>query len=340
MSTPRVIRVGVLGAGRIGKIHAENIATRIPGAVVEAIADPNFAFAKELAEKLHVTKVYEDYKKVMEDPAIDAVAICSSTATHAQFMIEAAQAGKHIFCEKPVDHTLEKIDAAIAAVNKAGVKCQIGFNRRFDPNFKRIREYVTSGKIGDLHILRITSRDPAPPPAEYVKGSGGMFLDMTIHDFDMARYLSGSEVVEVYAAAGVLVDPAIGKAGDVDTAVITLKFANGAIGTIDNSRKAVYGYDQRAEVFGSGGMAASSNNTPNAAVYSGADGVCSEKPLYFFLERYMDSFIAEMRDFIEAVREDKPTPVTALDGRKPVVIAMAARKSMLENRPVKTSEIE
>jgi len=340
MSTPKVIRVGVLGAGRIGKIHAGNIATRIPGAVVEAIADPNFAFAKELAEKLHVTKVYEDYKKVMEDPAIDAVAICSSTATHAQFMIEAAQAGKHIFCEKPVDHTLEKIDAAIAAVTKAGVKCQIGFNRRFDPNFKRIREYVSSGKIGDLHILRITSRDPAPPPAEYVKGSGGMFLDMTIHDFDMARYLSGSEVVEVYAAAGVLVDPAIGKAGDVDTAVITLKFANGAIGTIDNSRKAVYGYDQRAEVFGSGGMAASANNTPNAAVYSGAEGVCSEKPLYFFLERYMDSFIAEMHDFIEAVREDKPTPVTALDGRKPVVIAMAARKSMLENRPVKCSEIE
>ncbi len=340
MSTPKVIRVGVLGAGRIGKIHAANIAARIPGAVVEAIADPNFAFAKELAEKLHVAKVYDDHRKVMEDPAIDAVAICSSTATHAQFMIEAAQAGKHIFCEKPVDHTLEKIDAAIAAVNKAGVKCQIGFNRRFDPNFKRIREYVSSGKIGDLHILRITSRDPAPPPAEYVKGSGGMFLDMTIHDFDMARYLSGSEVVEVYAAAGVLVDPAIGQAGDVDTAVITLKFANGAIGTIDNSRKAVYGYDQRAEVFGSGGMAASANNTPNAAVYSGADGVCSEKPLYFFLERYMDSFIAEMHDFIEAVREDKPTPVTALDGRKPVVIAMAARKSMLENRPVKCSEIE
>lgn len=340
MSTPKVIRVGVLGAGRIGKIHAGNIATRIPGAVVEAIADPNFAFAKELAEKLHVAKVYDDHRKVMEDPAIDAVAICSSTATHAQFMIEAAQGGKHIFCEKPVDHTLEKIDAAIAAVNKAGVKCQIGFNRRFDPNFKRIREYVSSGKIGDLHILRITSRDPAPPPAEYVKGSGGMFLDMTIHDFDMARYLSGSEVVEVYAAAGVLVDPAIGQAGDVDTAVITLKFANGAIGTIDNSRKAVYGYDQRAEVFGSGGMAASANNTPNAAVYSGAEGVCSEKPLYFFLERYMDSFIAEMHDFIEAVREDKPTPVTALDGRKPVVIAMAARKSMLENRPVKCSEIE
>ncbi len=340
MSTAKVIHVGVIGAGRIGKIHAGNIATRIPGAVVEAIADPNFAFAQELAEKLHVAKVYDDYHKIMADPAIDAVAICSSTATHAQFMIEAAQAGKHIFCEKPVDHTLAKIDAAIAAVQKAGVKCQIGFNRRFDPNFKKIREMVSSGRIGALHTLRIISRDPAPPPAEYVKGSGGMFLDMTIHDFDMARYLSGSEVVEVYAAGGVMVDPEIGKAGDIDTAVITLKFANGAIGTIDNSRKAVYGYDQRVEVFGSGGMGSTANNTANAAVYSGADGVVSEKPLYFFLERYMDSFIAEMSDFIEAIRENKPTPVTVVDGRKPVVIAMAAAKSMRENRPVKCSEIE
>ena len=339
MSTPKIIHVGVIGAGRIGKIHAGNLATRIPGVVVEAIADPNFEFAKDLAEKLHVAKVYDDYRKIMADPAIDAVAICSSTATHAQFMIEAAQAGKHIFCEKPVDHTLEKIDAAIAAVKKAGVKCQIGFNRRFDPNFKKVRELVSTGKIGALHTLRIISRDPAPPPAEYVKGSGGMFLDMTIHDFDMARYLSGSEVEEVYAIGAVLVDPEIGKAGDIDTAVITLKFANGAIGTIDNSRKAAYGYDQRVEVFGSGGMGTTANNTANAASFHGVDGVISEKPLYFFLERYMDSFIAEMSDFITAVREDKPTPVTVEDGRKPVVIAMAAAKSMKENRPVKCSEI-
>jgi myo-inositol 2-dehydrogenase / D-chiro-inositol 1-dehydrogenase len=340
MSALKTIRVGVIGAGRIGKIHAENIATRIPGAVVVAIADPNVTFAKELAEKLHVDTYYEDYHKIMEDKSIDAVAICSSTDTHSKFMIEAAQAGKHIFCEKPVDLSLEKIDAALAAVKKAGVKCQIGFNRRFDPNFKKVRQFVTEGKVGDVHILRITSRDPAAPPVEYVKVSGGMFMDMTIHDFDMARYLAGSEVVEVYAAGGVMVDPAIGKAGDIDTAVITLKFANGAIGTIDNSRKAAYGYDQRVEVFGSKGMVAVANNTANSSVYSNVDGVVSEKPLYFFLERYMDSFIAEMADFITAVREDKPTPVTALDGRKPVIIAMAAKKSLLENRPVKLSEIE
>ncbi len=340
MSDKKVIKVGVIGAGRIGKIHAETLATRVPGAVVEAIADVNITAAQELAEKLHIPHVYSDYKKIMEDPTIDAVAICSSTNTHADLMIEAAAAGKHIFCEKPVDHSLAKIDKAIAAVNKAGVKCQIGFNRRFDPNFKKLRDLVKEGKIGDLQILRITSRDPAPPPAEYVKTSGGMFLDMTIHDFDMARYLSDSEVEEVSTFGGVMVDPAIGAAGDIDTAIIMLKFANGAIGTIDNCRKAVYGYDQRAEVFGSGGMAATANNTPNTSVYSDAEGVHAEKPLYFFLERYMDSFVAEMRDFIAAVREDTVTPVTVEDGRVPVVIAMAAKRSLDENRPVRLSEIE
>jgi len=340
MSAQKVIKAGVIGAGRIGKIHAENLATRIPGVMVTAIADLNLKAAQELAEKLHVEHAFSDYRKIIEDKTIDAVAICSSTDTHADLIIAAANAGKHVFCEKPVDHSLERIDKAIDAVSKAGVQCQIGFNRRFDPNFKKLRELVQTGKIGDLHILRITSRDPAPPPAEYVKLSGGMFLDMTIHDFDMARYLSGSEVEEVYTAGGVMVDPDIGIAGDIDTAVITLKFAKGAIGIIDNSRKAVYGYDQRAEVFGSNGMAVTANNTPNSSVYSNADGVVSEKPLYFFLERYMESFVAEMRDFINAIREDTPTPVNVVDGRKPVVIAMAAKKSMIENRPVKLSEIE
>jgi len=339
MSALKIIRVGVIGAGRIGKIHAENLATRIPGVKVMAIADVNLAAAQELADKLGIPHVYSDYRKIMDDPEIDAVAICSSTNTHARLMVEAAEAKKHIFCEKPVDHDLGKIDAALKAVAAAGVKCQIGFNRRFDPNFRKVRDMVAAGKIGRLHMLRITSRDPAPPSPEYAKVSGGMFLDMTIHDFDMARYLSGSEVIEVYAAGTVLVDPLIGEAGDIDTAIITLKFENGAIGTIDNSRKAVYGYDQRVEVFGSGGMVGVSNNMPDSHVYSNADGVFSAKPLYFFLERYMDSFIAELREFIEAIQQDKPTPVSAPDGLKPVLIAMAARKSMDEHRPVLLSEI-
>jgi myo-inositol 2-dehydrogenase/D-chiro-inositol 1-dehydrogenase len=334
-----VLRFGVIGAGRIGKIHAENLATRIPGAQVVAIADVNLEAAQQTAARLHIPAVYQDYQAILQDPQVDAVAICSSTDTHARLIVEAAQAGKHIFCEKPIDHDLAKIGAALEAVDKAGVKLQIGFNRRFDPNFRKIHDMVAAGKIGEPHILRITSRDPAPPPPEYVKVSGGIFLDMTIHDFDMARYLMGSEVEAVYVAGAVLVDPEIGKAGDIDTAIITLHFANGAIGAIDNSRKAVYGYDQRAEMFGSGGMVATLNNTPDTAVYSGADGVHSAKPLYFFLERYMDSFINELREFVEAVKNDTPVPVGGADGRAPVLIGMAAWKSYREGRPVKISEI-
>ena len=339
MSQKNNLRFGVIGAGRIGKIHAENLATRIPGVEVAAIADVDLKAAQDLAVRLHVPAAVDDYHVLFSDPSIDAVAICSSTDTHARLVIEAAQAGKHIFCEKPIDYELTKIDAALEAVEKAGVKLQIGFNRRFDPNFRKVRAMVAEGRIGEPHIIRITSRDPAPPPVSYVKVSGGLFLDMTIHDFDMARYLSGSEVEEVYVAAGVMVDPGIGEAGDVDTAVITLRFANGAIGTIDNSRKAVYGYDQRVEVFGSLGMVQAHNNTTDNDVYYTAEGVQSAKPLYFFLERYMESFIAELREFVQSVRDDTTPPVVGIDGRIPVVIGMAAKKSYLENRPVKISEI-
>ena len=340
MTTKNNLRFGVIGAGRIGKLHAGNLATRIPGVEVAAIADVDLNSAQELAGRLHVPVSVDDYHVILSDPTIDAVAICSSTDTHARIIAEAAQAGKHIFCEKPIALDLETIDVALEAVEKAGVKLQIGFNRRFDPSFRRVRTMIAEGKIGVPHILRITSRDPAPPPASYVKVSGGMFLDMTIHDFDMARYLSGSEVEEVYTAAGVMVDPEIGEAGDVDTAVITLRFANGAIGTIDNSRKAIYGYDQRVEVFGSEGMIQAQNNTPDNNVYYAADGVHSAKPLYFFLERYMESFIAELKEFVQSIVDDTTPPVVGMDGRIPVIIAMAAKKSYLEHRPVKLSEIE
>jgi len=234
---------------------------------------------------------------------------------------------------------LGEIDRALAAVEEAGVKLQVGFNRRFDPNFRRVRELVAAGKIGEPHILHIISRDPAPPPIEYIKVSGGIFLDMTIHDFDMARYLIGSEVEEIYAAGGVMVDPAIGEAGDIDTAVITLRFENGVIGTIDNSRQAVYGYDQRVEVFGSGGMVTVSNNTPDSALVSDGQGVHGPLPLYFFIERYVDSYIAEMEVFIECLQKDLMPPVTGVDGRIPVVMGYAARKSYEENRPVKLDEL-
>ncbi len=339
MAQQNNLRFGIIGAGRIGKIHAGNVATRVPGVEVAAIADVDLQAAQALAAHLHVPVALEDYHVILSDPSIDAVAICSSTDTHAKIIIEAAHAGKQIFCEKPIALDLATIDAALDAVEKAGVKLQIGFNRRFDPNFRRVHTMVAEGKIGTPQIVRITSRDPAPPPMSYIKVSGGIFLDMTIHDFDMARYLSGSEVEEVYTAAGVMVDPAIGEAGDVDTAVITLRFANGAIGTIDNSRKAVYGYDQRVEVFGSEGMVQAHNNTPDNDVYFNADGVHSAKPLYFFLERYMESFIVEMKEFVQSIRENTSPLVTGIDGRIPVVMGMAAKKSYLEHRPVRLSDI-
>lgn len=335
-----IINFGVIGAGRIGRIHAENLATRVPGATVLTIADPNVEAARELATRLHVPSAVAEARAILENPAIEAVAICSSTDTHARFIVEAAQAGKHIFCEKPIAYDLAQIDAALAAVAKAGTTLQIGFNRRFDPNFRALRQAVASGQIGKPHLLRITSRDPAPPPIEYVRVSGGIFFDMTIHDFDMARYLLGSEVKEVHAMGAVLIDPAIGEAGDVDTAVIMLRFANGALGVIDNSRRAAYGYDQRAEVFGSEGMVASMNNTPFNACLSNAEGVHAPKPLFFFLERYAESFVAEMRDFVTCLVDNTPPPVSGLDGRAPVLMAMAATRSLHEGRPVSLAEVD
>ena len=334
------LRIGIIGAGRIGKLHAANLVNRVPGAEVAAVSDVVADAAKDLAESLGIPAYYQDYHKILEDPAIDAVFICSSTDTHSPISIEAALKGKHIFCEKPIDHDLDKIEAVLKAVKEAGVKYQVGFNRRFDRNFRHVRDVVASGGIGDVQIVKVTSRDPSAPPISYVKVSGGIFVDMTIHDFDMVRYLSGSEVEEVSTFGACLVDPEIGKAGDVDTCIISLRFKNGALGVIDNSRQAVYGYDQRVEVFGSKGMIAAENETPNNTTYYTADGVYKEKPLYFFLERYMQSFAAEIRGFISAIENDTDTLVGVEDGLKPVLMGIAAKKSQLEHRPVKLSEIE
>jgi myo-inositol 2-dehydrogenase/D-chiro-inositol 1-dehydrogenase len=333
------VNVGVIGAGRIGKVHSETLAFRIPEASIAAITDVNADAAHDVAERCGIALVAANAAEIMATRSIDAVLICSSTDTHADLVIEAAKAGKHIFCEKPVDLKLEKIDRALAAVEKAGVKMQVGFNRRFDSNFARVRQAIATGEIGTPHLMHIISRDPGPPPISYVKVSGGMFMDMTIHDFDMARFLIGDEVTEIFTSAGVRVDPAIGEAGDVDTALIVLKFANGVIGTIDNCRKAPYGYDQRVEVLGSKGAIATANNYPNSATISTGESVHTDLPLNFFMDRYLDSFANELRAFIDAVLHDKPTPVTGVDGRIPVMMAMAARKSYEEGRPVKLAEI-
>ena len=332
------VTFGIIGAGRIGKLHADNLISHVDGARLKAITDP--FLDKNWAASRNIPLTGKDHRIMLDDPEINAILIGSPSVEHASQLIECAQAGKHIFCEKPIALDPEIIRNALAEVDKSGVKLQVGFNRRFDPNFSAVQHQVASGALGDPHIIRITSRDPAPPPSEYVAGSGGMFLDMTIHDFDMARFLSGSEVTEVHAYGTVLVDPEIGKAGDIDTAVISLKFANGALGIIENSRKAVYGYDQRVEVFGSKGTAMADNNTPTSMVVYNESGTIRDKPLYFFLERYEAAFIDEMKAFVNAIQEDKTTAVSGKDGLAPVLIALAAQESLKRGKPEKVDSVE
>jgi len=332
-------KVGIIGAGRIGRVHGASITYNLPNAEVVAVSDVRLEGVREWATSLGIETVTEDYKDILNNPDIDVVLVCSSTDTHAEISIAAAKAGKDIFCEKPIDYDLDRIKEVLRVIEETGVKFQVGFNRRFDHNFARINQVTKDGKIGQAHIIKITSRDPEPPPVSYVKVSGGIFLDMAIHDFDMARFQAGSEVDEVYAVGSCLIDPEIGEAGDVDTAITTLKFKNGAMAVIDNSRKAVYGYDQRVEVFGSKGSIEARNDTATNTIMRTNESVTQDKPLYFFLERYMASFTEEMKQFFEAVSNDTPVPVGGIDGLNSVVIGLAAKKSVAEGRPVKISEI-
>ena len=332
-----MINIGIIGAGRIGKVHTQSICNFVQGAKVKAIADP--CMTEETAawaRGLGIANISKDYRDILNDPGIDAVLICSSTDTHSQISLEAIAAGKHIFCEKPIDLDVGRIRAVLEALKGAPqLKYAVGFNRRFDHNFSALRAAVDNGQVGKVELVKVTSRDPAPPPAQYSARSGGIFLDMTIHDFDMVRFLSGEEVESVYVQPAVLVDPAIGEAGDYDSAVITLKLASGALAVIDNSRRCAYGYDQRAEVFGSLGSAASRNDAASSVRIANADGVTAEKPLYFFLERYMQAFATEVTAFCEAVVNDTPVPVTAQDGLAATLIAIAAKESAKTGLPVK-----
>ena len=334
----RKINLAVIGTGRIGSMHVANIVNQVPEANLVAICDIRLDVAQAVADKWGITRVVRDYHELLADESIEAVLIATTTSTHAEIIKDCANAGKHIFCEKPIALDLARIDEALEAVELAGVKLQVGFNRRFDKNFQRVKEIVQSGELGRPCMLKITNRDPELPSKEFLRVSGGLFLDMTIHDFDMAQFQIG-EVTEVYATGSVLIDSELEEFGDLDTALLTLKFKDGTIGSIDNSRQSVYGYDQRLEVFCLEGTAMAENEKENMVLKGNRQGFQSSRVPNFFIQRYAPCYVDEVRQFLVSVRDDLPTVVTGEDGRNAVVIGYAAWKSFHENRPVKISEI-
>lgn len=329
------MKIGVIGAGRIGKVHMKNIATCIPELEIARVYDP-FCSEQTLAflRQYQIGGLTDDVEDIWNDSTISAVLICSATDTHADYVMRAAQAGKHIFCEKPVAFDVATTRQALQAVAEYGVQFQIGFCRRFDHNHRAVYDLVRQGKVGTPQIIKISSRDPAPPTIDYVRSSGGLFFDMMIHDLDMMRFLAGSEVAEVYASGNVLVMPEIAAENDVDTALVTLRFKNGALGVIDNSRQAVYGYDQRVEVFGSEGCAQNENDISNTAILTRADGTSYGTACRIMWDRYTNAFIAEMQAFAQAIAANTNTPVGAEDALQSVLLAAACDRSLAEHRPI------
>ncbi|RKL67052.1 inositol 2-dehydrogenase [Salipaludibacillus neizhouensis] len=325
--------IGIIGAGRIGQLHVENLSA-LPFVRVKSVSDIKVDHLQDWAARYQVEELTTDYHLLLQDPEIQAIFICTPTSTHAGIIKEVALSKKDIFCEKPVSFSVKETKEALEVVSKTGVKLQVGFNRRFDPDFIKLRQVVEDGGIGIPHLLKITSRDPAPPSIDYIINSGGLFMDMMIHDFDMARFMIGSEVKTVSAVGAVLIDPKIGEVGDIDTAIVTLTFANGAIGVIDNSRQAIYGYDQRVEVLGSEGMAHVENNRPSTIEISTKDRVVKDNPLYFFIERYKDAYIEEVKEFVNLCVMGKKNICDGNDGLQAELIAKAAKESLDKGHPV------
>lgn len=333
----RQINIAVIGTGRIGSVHTRNLVRSIHEANVVAVCDIRLDVAQAVADELGIERVVKDYHELLEDKSIEAILIATNTNTHAFIVKDAANAGKQIFCEKPLALDLESTDEVIETVEKTGVKLQVGFNRRFDKSFKQVREVVASGEIGTPCMLHIVNRDPEPPSLEYAKTSGGMFLDMSIHDFDMARFQIG-EVDEIYSLGNVLITPYLKEIGDLDIDVITLRFANGVLGTIDNSRTCVYGYDQRLEVFCAKGSARADNEIINTAIVGNGTGFHSASLPYFFIQRYADGYINEVSQFLRCVRDDLPVSPTAQDSRAAVLLGMAAWEAFRQNRPIQMKQ--
>ena len=327
------MKVAVVGVGRIGKMHAENIVYGMPDVTVKAVVDP--IPQDEWVKQLNISIYTDNLNEVLNDGEIDAVVIATSSTAHVDLIQKSAAAGKHIFCEKPIAFSPEKVKLAVKAVQKAGVKLQVGFNRRFDPDYWEVQKAVAAGKIGTPHIIRITNRDPKRPSHEFLKHCGGFFVDFSIHDIDMARYVTNDDIIEVYAAGGVLIDPETVKFDDIDTAVITLKMARGTFCVIDNSRETNYGYDQRLEVFGPGGNILADNIRETSLHMTTSVGKLHNPPIWSFMARYKASFMNQMRAFVNCIRNDTPPIVDGHDAVKAVTAAVAAKESLKINQPVK-----
>ena len=325
--------LGLIGAGRIGKMHAENILSHVPNAFLKSVADPHLD--KSWAARVGIPEQLNDVNALLNDPEIEAVVIATPSSTHVSMIQLAAQAGKHIFCEKPIALSPIDIGKAIDAVNKANVKLQVGFNRRFDPEFRKVRQFVQSGEIGDIHIIKITNRDPIRPNLDFIPDSGGLFLDFSIHDIDTLRFISGCDIVEIYATGAVLVDPEIGKLGDIDTALVTAKLDNGALCQIDLSRETKYGYDQQLEVLGTKGCASVHNTSPTNSSLATVNGIKKDKPFFSFVERYKEAYIIEVKEFIECVQNNQKPIVTGDDALAAIKVAQAAGESFKNNKPVR-----
>jgi myo-inositol 2-dehydrogenase/D-chiro-inositol 1-dehydrogenase len=333
----------VIGAGSMGRVHIENIMTVLPHLHLKYVSDPYPDTYNDWANEREFPKAIDDYNTIINDPDVEAIIICAPAAIHGDLIIEAAGAGKHVFCEKPFDYSVDKIIKAMRTVKKADIKLQLGFNRRFDRNFMKVRELIDKGNIGDIHVMKITSRDPIPPAMGYFTAPGGehcsIYTDTTIHDFDMARYLNNCEVTEVYAMGSKLINKDKPEITRDDTCAITLRFADNSLCLIDNSWEAVYGYDQRVEVFGTQGTATVENETFSKTTLHCRDGIIGEKPVVTIKDRYGPAYAEELRQFVLAIQNNTPVPVTGMDGLLAIVIANAARKSAEENRPVKITEM-
>ena len=334
-----MLKIAVLGCGRIGRMHAENIAAH-PRATLAGVFDVHRAAADDVGGKLGVT-VFESAEAVFSSRDVDALLIATSTPTHADFIEKAVAAGKPILCEKPIDLSLARVQRCAEAIGTTKVPIMLGFVRRFDPGHRAAHDAVRAGEIGDLHQVVITSRDPGMPPVAYAEASGGIFRDMTIHDFDMARFMLGEEVVEVSAVGSRLVDPTLmQRLDDYDTVTVVLKTASGKQCIINNSRQAVYGYDQRIEALGTKGMVVSENRRPNMTTLHRADFTGKSAPLLnFFIDRYAEAFMAEIGAFVDVIAAGEPPEVGFEDGRQALILAEAAIKSAAEGRTVRTSEI-